>query len=124
MATVLAALLAVSGSIELVLYSCGMDGQTRTSCCCPGADDAGPVVSAPDDGCCDVSVVRADILPAPESRVAPGLDAPSGSAVVPSPVLALATHKTSPRLLAPAGPRAPPAGPGPPLYIEICSWLI
>lgn len=122
---VLVVSVALSGSWEAILFSCGMDGQVRTTCCCPHEEggQAGPQLTATDDCCCDVSVVKATPFLGLDPITVESPDSPDLVAVVPAWTLPPVRLGPS-RRIAPAGPRAPPEPAGPPIYIEVCSLLI
>lgn len=115
----LAVLLAVPASASTVLYTCTLDGLTRTSCCCEeGHHDPCCPASHVDGGCCDVQVLpnapeQASFQPHSELPT-PGLHWLSTSVIaldLPAQAQPLVRLRCSP-------------GHGPPLFIQKSSYLL
>lgn len=112
-----------------LVYLCQMSGQVGlAACCCPGQTRAGsqgadaPVPAhdaAHAPGCCDVSQIKASLVPSlPERRTPEPLPDIGWVWIVSDPAPLVACHGAVPARVA----LSPPAGP--PLYLELRSLLL
>ena len=115
----LAILLALPMSASAVLYTCRLDGVTRTSCCCDKGVQHPCCPSHKDDsGCCDVSIQSID-NEALRSAI-PSVPTPLVVILRASPILHSQEFSTSRHI-----PLATlPVALGPPLFVQKSAYLL
>lgn len=107
------------GAGSATLYTCHMDGQTRTSCCCEHeGGESGAQVRRAGDECCDIRVVAQ--APRQVSRTVASADVVTVIAPV---VWVLPLLPGAPALAEPVR-FAPPQPHGPPLFMQKSSFLL
>lgn len=113
--------LSTSGLAGVALHLCGMEGLVRSSCCCHKSEhEAPPVQLKRVDECCGSVLSVGEHPPVSADAVEIGVDAPLMVAVVGFGPEPFATDNGDAVF---AWARGPPAGHGPPLYVQHCSYL-
>ena len=119
-------LVAATGMSRSVSYQCLMDGQVRSACCCkkPQAESADCPQVTRHDQCCEIRVAEATRVPATTTDGSPPDRLPMllTGATLPSSIGV--PRLTTNCVVRAMGPRAPPGGVGPPLFVRNCSYLI
>jgi len=118
----LALAVAFGSSWRQVLVVCGMDGETRSACCCDHEPALVDTITVAKDGCCDQVVFQAEILPVGDRYDHPE-QATTALASTPAQQGWPRPAVVASRVIAPTGARGPPEPPTP-LYIQVCSLLI